>query len=157
MKKNILALLLYVLCTSSVYTQGISSTPNLVLSSEEYVTGDDGIVRFSINIWGHVPKPGTYLVYDGIDLNTALSFAGGLKEGANYKKVIINSGDTKKVVNISNLSNTANSVSNDVMLKPRDTIIVNQTRSFKFSNQQARVVTVLFQLLNLLYTIDKLN
>lgn len=157
MKKNILALLLYVLFISSVYTQGISSTPNLVLSSEEYVTGDDGIVRFSINIWGHVPKPGTYLVYDGIDLNTALSFAGGLKEGANYKKVIINSGDTKKVVNISNLSNTANLVSNDVKLKPRDTIIVNQTRSFKFSNQQARVATVILQLLNLLYTIDKLD
>mgnify|MGYP000910497021 CR=1 FL=1 len=157
MRKKILTLILCMLCISSIYSQDIAINPKLVLSSEEYVTGEDGIVRFSINIWGHVPKPGTYIVYDGIDLNTALSFAGGLKEGANYKKVIINSGDTKTVVNMSNLNNTANLVSSKVILKPRDTIIISQTRAFKFSNQQARVATVLLQLLNLFYTIDRLD
>jgi len=55
------------------------------------------------------------------------------------------------------LNNTANLVSSKVILKPRDTIIISQTRAFKFSNQQARVATVLLQLLNLFYTIDRLD
>ena len=47
------------------------------LTGEDYITGEDGVPRMSINVWGHVKYPGTYLVYDGIDLLTCLSMAGG--------------------------------------------------------------------------------
>ena len=42
-----------------------------------------------INILGHVKSPGTYLVYDGIDIMSAFSTAGGYLDGANFKKIII--------------------------------------------------------------------
>ena len=35
-----------------------------------------------INIWGHVNKPGNYLVYSTTDVITVLAMAGGLKSGA---------------------------------------------------------------------------
>ena len=41
------------------------------LTGEDYITGDDGVPRMSINVWGHVKYPGTYLVYDGIDVSHA--------------------------------------------------------------------------------------
>lgn len=157
MKRNFIIILVIFLFSAISNAQSISSQDKFLLTSEDYITGEDGIVRFSINIWGHVPKPGTYLAYEGIDLLTALSFAGGLKEGADYGKVIINSGGNKKVVNIRPVSNTSKNISSEVILKPKDTIIVNQTRRFRFSQQQSRVATVILQMLNLLYTIDKLD
>ncbi|GAG84810.1 unnamed protein product, partial [marine sediment metagenome] len=42
-----------------------------------------------VNVWGHVQKPGSYLVYDGIDIATVLSITGGPKQGANLKKLLV--------------------------------------------------------------------
>ena len=88
MKRNFIIILVIFLFSGISNAQSISSQDKFLLTSEDYITGEDGIVRFSINIWGHVPQPGTYLAYEGIDLLTALSFAGGLKEGADYSQLI---------------------------------------------------------------------
>ena len=38
------------------------------ISSERYVTDNNGNILMHVNIWGHVNNPGHHLVYDGIDL-----------------------------------------------------------------------------------------
>ena len=70
------------------YKPGQVTTP-VQLTGEDYITGEDGVPRMSINIWGHVKYPGTYLVYDGIDFLTCLSMAGGPLKGAKLSKVSI--------------------------------------------------------------------
>ena len=102
----------------------------------------------SINIWGHVKYPGTYLVYDDIDILTCLSMAGGPLKGANLSDVSITSKSGKtSSVNLSNLMN--NSKTQSVNLKPNDTIYIDENLS-SYLLSRAGVITVLLQLTNLI-------
>jgi len=56
-------------------------------SGERYITDPDGVIKMWVNVWGQVNEPGSYLVYDGVDLATLLSITGGPKSGANLKKI----------------------------------------------------------------------
>ena len=73
--------LLIILFLSNCFSQGNKVSNNL------YITGDDGIIRMNVNIVGHVRSPGNYLVYDGVDLMTSLSLAGGYLNGANLSNL----------------------------------------------------------------------
>ena len=57
--------------------------------SERYLTDKTGNIMMNVNIWGNVNSPGSHLVYDGIDLMTVISLAGGYFPGANLKKIMI--------------------------------------------------------------------
>ena len=72
--------------SNRVNQTGIVSS-QLAFSSEPYVTGDDGIVRMYVNIIGHVKNPGTFLVYEGIDILSLLALAGGPLPGAKLNDV----------------------------------------------------------------------
>lgn len=63
------------------YQQDIPNT------GTRYFTDEDGNVRMWINIWGHVNKPGNYLVYNNTDVITVLAMAGGLRSGAAIDKI----------------------------------------------------------------------
>ena len=41
---------------------------NYQLSSERYFSNEDGQIMMKVNVWGHVQKPGPYLVFEDIDL-----------------------------------------------------------------------------------------
>ena len=69
MKKNSYIILLLV-CQSLVFGVSVKSD---MLSNEPYIMSEDGVVSMNINIIGHVKNPGTFIVYDGIDILTALS------------------------------------------------------------------------------------
>jgi len=56
-------------------------------TGERYITDEDGVIKMWVNIWGQVNVPGSYLVYDGVDLATLISITGGPKSGANLKKI----------------------------------------------------------------------
>jgi hypothetical protein len=56
-------------------------------SGERYITTEDGIIKMWVNVWGQVNEPGSYLVYDGVDLATLLSITGGPKQGANLGRI----------------------------------------------------------------------
>ncbi|MCK4296492.1 MAG: hypothetical protein KAX28_07550 [Candidatus Marinimicrobia bacterium] len=43
---------------------------------QRYITEEDGVARMYVNVWGQVNKPGTHLVYDGMDIVTLLSISG---------------------------------------------------------------------------------
>ena len=118
------------------------------LTGEDYITGEDGVPRMNINILGHVKYPGTYLVYDGIDLLTCISMAGGPLKGAKLSKISIISkeGSSTKI----NLNNLINEESNKYLpLKPYDTINIDETFSnYLFS--RSNIINTLLQITNLI-------
>ena len=105
------------------------------ISSERYLTDDNGNIMMYVNIWGHVGSPGHHLVYEGIDLATLMSVVGGPKTGANMKKVrlyreipeedgtLVHHLDFEKFVSSGDRSEF-------IRIKPNDTIIIPE----KFSN-----------------------
>ena len=130
---------------------------NSYITDKEYITGDDGVIRMNINILGHVKSPGTYLVYDGIDIMTALSNAGGYLDGANLNKVIIYSEDgTKKIINLNKSFNSNLSFKELIYLKPKDTIYLEQKLLSKFLYSSS-LPAVLLGILNVALTIERTN
>ena len=118
------------------------------LTGEDYVIGEDGVARMNINIWGHVKYPGTYLVYDGIDILTCLSMAGGPLKGAKLSKINIISkeGSTKKI----NLEQKINGENTFVeLLKPHDTIYIDETMG-NYLLARSNVINILLQITNLI-------
>ena len=66
---------------------GQAGRSNYPRSGERYITDEDGIIKMWVNVWGQVTGPGSYLVYDGIDLASLISTSGGPKPGANLNKI----------------------------------------------------------------------
>ena len=103
--KNKLILILF--CSIFYNTLLISNTShvNSYLSDQEFITGEDGVIRMYVNVLGHVNRPGTYLVYDGIDFISLLSLAGGASRGADLTDIkIINDGGESEIIFKSNKS-----------------------------------------------------
>ena len=153
MKINKLILLaLLVFSTSLIFSQS-SYRPGQVgaaiqLTGEDYITGEDGVPRMSINIWGHVKYPGAYLVYDGIDLLTCLSMAGGPLKGAKLSKISIVSKDGSSVkINLEDMMNKNNISS--LTLKPYDTIYIDETMG-NYLLARSNVINILLQITNLI-------
>ena len=140
---NILILISFIISSPSINNQ--------LISNEKYITGDDGVIRMYINVMGHVESPGLYLVYDGIDIITALSISGGYKNGANLNKITVYREDgTEEVFSLKNiLNNTTN-----ITLNPHDTIYVKQKTMSKIFNS-SNIPTIVLSILNLALTIDR--
>ena len=130
------------------------------ISSERYLTDNKGNIMMYVNVWGHVGNAGHRLVYDGIDLATLMSLAGGPNTGANMKKVRVYrevpdaDGTLVYHIDLNNFINTGNR-SNFIKIKPNDTIIVPQKLSSYFLTQAGTIstifslVTIYLQLQNL--------
>ena len=125
---------------------------NNLLSNEDYITGDDGVVRMYINVTGHVKSPGTYLAYDTIDFMTAISLAGGYLKGSNLSKILIISLDGNiREVDLNKYFIYNESYEN-IKLNPHDTIYVQEkliSKIFLSSN----LPTMLLSLMNMAITI----
>ena len=121
---------------------------SIQLTGEDYITGEDGVPRMSINIWGHVKYPGSYLVYDGIDLLTCLSMAGGPLKGAKLSKISIVSKDGASIkINLEDMMNKNNISS--LNLKPYDTIYIDETMG-NYLLARSNVINILLQITNLI-------
>jgi len=124
--------------------QNMSEAP----SGQKYFTGQDGIIRMYVNIWGHVNKPGTHLVYDGIDFVTLLSISGGPKEGANLGKIKLireeedENGKRLYVIDFNEFVNSGNKETL-VDIKPNDTIIIGEKTSHMLLSNLSVVNTAL--------------
>ena len=115
------------------------------LSNEDYITGDDGVIRMYVNIIGHVKSPGTYLVYDGIDFMTAISNAGGYLPGANLKNIKIYKSNGSLIdINLNQLMKNKSEF-DSVILSPHDTILIEQkkmSRIFLSSNLPGLIISM---------------
>jgi len=123
-----------------------------VINGQEYIANDDGTLLMYVNIWGHVKNPGTYLVYEGIDLFTLLSLAGGPLSGAQLNKIEIlhskNSIYEKEIVNLNKYIDNPNQIT----IKPHDTVYIKESMtSYIFS--KTNVLNTLLQLINIAYII----
>ena len=128
MKSNFLYILILI---SSLFS--LSNSNNYLLQDELYITGEDGVIRMYVNVIGHVKNPGTFLVYDSIDLMSVLSVAGGYLSGANLKKIIVHSKDGEKTeIDLQKMLKSNLPVSEFITLKPHDTIYIEQKNLHKF-------------------------
>ncbi len=121
-------------------------------TGEDYITGEDGIKRIYVNIWGHVKYPGTYLVYEDIDITTLLSMAGGPLDGANLSSIRVMSKSNNTIeIDLKNILSSNKKL--DFKFKPYDTINVEPTLSF-YIRDNAYILNVFLQLLTLGITIN---
>ena len=101
-------------------------------SGERYITDEHGVIRMWINVLGWVNKPGSILVYDGIDIVTVLAIAGGYQRGANLKKIRLfreqpdENGRIVYTIDLNKYLKTGNR-EEFVKILPNDTIIITQT------------------------------
>ncbi len=128
---------------------------NHVISGQEYIASDDGTLLMYVNIWGHVKNPGTYLVYEGIDLLTLVSLAGGPKSGANFKNIeIIHDKRTDSITRI-NLNQYISSDKSLIVIKPHDTIYIKESMS-SYLFTKVNLLNTILQIVNISYTMSKL-
>ena len=152
LKEKLFIAILMVLCINLSFSQ-FSYRPNQIsnsvqLTGEEYITGEDGVARMSINVWGHVKYPGTYLVYDGIDLMTCLSMAGGPLKGAKTSKISLISKDGSNIkINLKDM--IKNNTLSDVGLKPYDTIYIDESLG-SYLIARSSAINTLLQITNLI-------
>ena len=135
-----------IFCQLNYRTGNTNSAP--ILTGQDYITGEDGIPRMNVNIWGHVKYPGSYLVYDGIDILTCLSMAGGPMKGAKLSKIgIISNDGTSRKIDLNKIIDNNNVYS--ISLKPHDTIYIDQSLG-NFLLTKTSVIAVLLQLTNVI-------
>ena len=133
MKKQSLLIILipFIFCYS--FSQSEPENINLRSSTgARYVSGENGIIRMYVNIWGHVASPGRILVDEGIDLATLLSLIGGPNKGANMKNIRVyheypdKNGNVVNVIDLTEFIETGDR-SNFISIQPNDTFIIKQT------------------------------
>ena len=124
------------------------------ISNENFIAGNDGVIRMNINVIGHVKSPGNYLVNDNIDIMSALSVAGGYLPGANLKSIsIYKQGGSVVKINLYDIISNDNLSFNQLDIDPYDTIIINQkmiSRFFFSSNLPSMILS----LINLAITLE---
>lgn len=103
--------------------------PKYPLIQDSYFTDDHGNILMIVNVLGEVNRSGQIVVQEDADFATIITLAGGLKEGANQKKVLVSRKEPDKngaqgyVVDLSKFFAKGDR-SSFINLKPNDTIII---------------------------------
>jgi len=145
-------LYLFILMSTS-FGQALNADSYQLISDQDYITGEDGVVRMYVNILGHVEHPGTFLVYDGIDFISLIALAGGMSKGANLEMIKIFNDNDFIITNFNNFLNNGK-INDKVIIKPHTTIYVEETRLsnlFRGSN----LLNSVLQILNIALTIER--
>ena len=161
MKKQSLLIILipFIFC----YSFSQSGPENINLRSStgaRYVSGENGIIRMYVNVWGYVPSPGRILVDDGIDLATLLSLIGGPNKGANLKNIRVyheypdKNGNFVNVIDFTEFLETGDR-SNFITIQPNDTFIIQQT-VLSYIIEEVGTVNTLMNLINLYLNLSNL-
>ncbi|MFP4548762.1 MAG: SLBB domain-containing protein [Fidelibacterota bacterium] len=159
MKKMLITILILILAVSglqgqaipqerSIYQNRTLNLDNDAPSGQKYITGSDGVIRMYVNIWGHVNKPGTHLVYDGIDFVTLLSISGGPKEGARLGEIKLiraepdESGKRIYELDFNEFVNSGKK-ENFVDIRPNDTVVIGEKTSHMLLSNLSVINTAL--------------
>ena len=161
MKKQLLLFILVPVIFCFSFSQSEPDKVNIRSNTgARYVSGEDGIIRMYVNIWGHVPIPGRILVDDGIDLATLLSLTGGPKKGANMKNVRVyheypdKNGNVVSVIDFTEFLETGDR-SNFISIQPNDTFIIQQT-VLSYIIEEVGTVNTLMNFINLYLNLSNL-
>ncbi len=130
------------------------------ISSERYLTDENGNIMMYVNVWGEVGRAGHHLVYEGIDLATLISIVGGPQPGANLKKAKIyrevpdENGTLVYKIDLNNYFESGDR-SDFIKIKPNDTVIIPKKPTAYFLEQIGAINTVL-SLINLYFQVSRL-
>ena len=159
MKKHLIILTLFIFGIG--FSQAESKQADIPLNTgARYVSGQDGVIRMYVNVWGHVGTPGRILVDEGIDLATLLSLSGGPKKGANMKNVRIyheypdKNGNIVYILDLTEFLKTGDR-SNFISIQPNDTFIFRQT-TFSYLLQEIGTINTLMSLINIYLNLNNL-
>ena len=159
MKKHLIILTLFIFGVG--FSQAESKQADIPLNTgARYVSGQDGIIRMYVNVWGHVGTPGRILVDEGIDLATLLSLSGGPNKGANMKNVRIyheypdKNGNIVHILDLTEFLKTGDR-SNFISIQPNDTFIFRQT-TFSYLLQEMGTINTLMSLINIYLNLNNL-
>ena len=159
MKKHLIILTLFIFGVG--FSQAESKQADIPLNTgARYVSGQDGVIRMYVNVWGHVGTPGRILVDEGIDLATLLSLSGGPKKGANMKNVRIyheypdKNGNIVHILDLTEFLKTGDR-SNFISIQPNDTFIFRQT-TFSYLLQEIGTINTLMSLINIYLNLNYL-
>lgn len=159
MKKHLIILTLFIFGVG--FSQAESKQADIPLNTgARYVSGQDGIIRMYVNVWGHVGTPGRILVDEGIDLATLLSLSGGPNKGANMKNVRIyheypdKNGNIVHILDLTEFLKTGDR-SNFISIQPNDTFIFRQT-TFSYLLQEIGTINTLMSLINIYLNLNNL-
>jgi len=87
-----------------------------------------------LNVLGYVNKPGQFQIYEGVDLLTALSMAGGIKNIKKGKQVIIIHADqSMEVIKLKEYINPGHQVKKMPVLYAGDTVMVKEPGEVNWS------------------------
>ena len=152
MKKKLLFLTLFIF--SAGFPQIESTQAPIPLNTgARYVSGNDGVIRMNVNIWGHVGNPGRILVDEGIDIATLFSLTGGPHKGANLKKIRVyheypdKNGNIVHILDLTEFLKTGDR-SNFISIQPNDTFIIKQT-AWSYMIEEINTVNTLMNLFNI--------
>ena len=160
MRKSILILII-ILNGTVIGQENLTSDSDYYdfqISSERYLTDQNGNISIYVNVWGSVPNPGRHLVYDGIDFATLLAIVGGPKSNANlkgvklYREIPEIDGTLSYSINLKEFLETG-ARTNFIEIKPNDTILVPEKLSSAVWGQVGTLNTI-FSLLTLYFTIE---
>jgi hypothetical protein len=136
MKKNlILYCVIILLFTLNSYTQDYRYNQRIQAGDRpaQYILGADNVLLITVNLWGHVQRPGIYSVPSSFGLIDLLSSAGGPLGTARLNDVrIIRKNQEVIKVNIKEFMKTGNK---DLLvpLQPGDLVIVSGSISDVFA------------------------
>ena len=103
--------------------------PDYPIDEESYFTDDSGNILMVINVLGEVNKQGPMVVKEKVDFSKILALAGGVKDDANLKQVLIarqepdKNGKQAYVIDLKKYYKYGDR-SSFIALKPNDTIII---------------------------------
>tara|TARA_A100000164_G_scaffold278672_1_gene250819 strand:- start:1488 stop:2015 length:528 start_codon:yes stop_codon:yes gene_type:complete len=133
-RKYIISCLIFLSC----FLKGQSFVENQFLikdyqlSSEQYISSDDGKVYMNVNFWGAAGNAGTFQVYEGIDFASLMSAVGGPGDFANLKKIRLyrekpdEDGQLVHIVDLTPFLKNGDR-SNFPKIKPNDTLVFKKT------------------------------
>ncbi len=141
--------------------ENLSIPKNNAVPSAGYIYDGEGTVKMNINIWGHVKSPGIYTVYDGIDLLSLLSFAGGPKEGAKLSQVCLyrQNPETEKiektVIDLDHYLDSGEPMP-PVEVLPNDTFYIPET-TYSFLVSQASLLNTALTIVSIALQIERIQ
>ena len=159
MKKHLIILTLFIFGVD--FSQAESKQADIPLNTgSRYVSGQDGVIRMYVNIWGHVGNPGRILVDEGIDLATLFSLTGGPQKGANLKKIRVyheypnKQGNIVHIIDFTDFIKTGDR-SNFISIQPNDTFIIKQT-TWSYFIEEIGTVNTIINLINIYLNLSNL-
>jgi hypothetical protein len=126
--------------------------PQYPIIQDSYFTDDYGNILMIVNVLGQVNKQGQFVVRENVDFATILALAGGIKQEANLKKVVVarqnpeKSGIQAYTIDIKKYYKHGDR-SSFIALKPNDTVIIPE-KAISLT-KIARVMSIVYPWVNI--------